>query len=91
MESVVLVVVAPEGAADSLEKELVALGVEGYTAWPVRGFGHHGRRPTQWSTGNVRIEALTSRSLAESVAAVLHQRHPAEHGVFVYAYGAVAI
>ena len=85
MESAILVIIAPEGTEATLERELLDLGVDGFSAWPVKGDGQHGHRPTQWATGNVRIEALVSRELADHALVELRKKHPRESRVFLYA------
>jgi hypothetical protein len=91
MEFATLVIIAPEGTEATLERELLHLGVDGFSAWPVKGYGQHGHRPTQWATGNVRIEALVTRELAERVLAELREKHPRESRVFLYATLAVTL
>ena len=59
----------------ALEKRLLAdletLGAPGWTISDARGRGHRGVRSAGWDTeGNIRLEIICNRELAERIAAV---------------------
>ncbi|NQD94625.1 transcriptional regulator [Pseudomonas sp. CrR25] len=73
----------------ALEKKLVAdfeqLGAPGWTIADVRGRGARGVRSAGWDTeGNIRVEVLCARDLAERLAAHLQQRYYADYAMICY-------
>lgn len=70
METVVLKRVVIIGDCDleaRLLKEILALGATGYTCHDVRGEGTRGIRPRYEKTGNVKIEVIASRDVAQKI------------------------
>lgn len=64
----------------ALEKKLVAdldhLGAPGWTLSEARGRGSRGVRSAEWDTqGNIRLEIICNRQLAERIAEHLQARY----------------
>ena len=64
----------------ALEKRLLAdmetLGAPGWTISDARGRGHRGVRSAGWDTeGNIRLEIICNRELAERIAEHLQVRY----------------
>lgn len=64
----------------ALEKKLVAdldhLGAPGWTLSEARGRGSRGVRSAEWDTqGNIRLEIICNRQLAERIAEHLQTRY----------------
>jgi nitrogen regulatory protein PII len=91
MHPTIIVVIAPEGSADALEQLLKEKGVEGYTSWPVKGWGAHGHRPNQWATGNFRLEALVPTELAKPLLEAVREKFPRRLGVIAYAMATLSM
>lgn len=73
----------------ALEKKLVAdldqLGAPGWTISDARGRGHHGARNADWGTeGNIRVEIICARELAERIVSHLQQRYYADFAMVCY-------
>ncbi len=73
----------------ALEKKLVAdmeqLGAPGWTISDVRGSGHRGVRNADWGTeGNIRVEIICTRELAERIANHLQQRYYDNYAMVCY-------
>lgn len=70
METVILKRVVIIGDCDleaRLLKEILALGATGYTCYEVRGQGARGVRPRFEKTGNLKIEVIASREVAQKI------------------------
>lgn len=70
---------------DRLTRELRSLGALGYSVGEVRGEGSRGVRASDWEGRNIRIETVTSASVADAIF-----RHLAEHYFAHYAVIAFA-
>jgi nitrogen regulatory protein PII len=73
----------------SLEKKLVAdleqLGSPGWTITDARGSGHHGARNADWGTeGNIRVEIICARELAERIVVHLQERYYDNYAMVCY-------
>lgn len=73
----------------ALEKKLVAdleqLGAPGWTISDARGRGSRGVRSAGWDTdGNIRLEIICSREVAERIAAHLQARYYANYAMVCY-------
>ncbi len=65
-----------------IEADLTRLGAPGWTGTTVRGRGDRGAREAHWENdGNVRIEVVCARELAERIADHLHQRYYADYAM----------
>ena len=70
----------------ALEKKLLAdlenLGAPGWTLSDARGRGSRGVRSAGWDTeGNIRLEVIGSRELAERIASHLQARYYANYAM----------
>jgi hypothetical protein len=80
-----LTVVCEAVLEPQLEAELPPLGVTGYTITDARGLGTHGRRSGVWrKEGNIRVEILCDRALAERVSEHLRREYEAHYGLLIF-------
>ena len=73
----------------ALEKKLLAdleqLAAPGWTISDARGRGSRGVRSAEWNTeGNIRLEVVCARELAERIAAHLQARYYANSAMICY-------
>lgn len=73
----------------ALEKKLAAdlehLGAPGWTITDARGRGHHGARNADWgSEGNIRVEIICARELAERIVSHLQERYYDNYAMVCY-------
>ncbi len=80
-----LTVITEAAVEDSLVRELDKLGVHAYTVSDARGRGSRGIRDATWKeVGNIRIEIICSRSLAESALRHIQDRYFANYAMVAY-------
>ena len=81
-----LLTVICEAALDqTLLAALENLGAPGWTLSDARGRGSRGVRSAGWDTeGNIRLEVICARDLAERIAEHLQQRYYANYAMVCY-------
>ncbi|CAM5295854.1 MAG: transcriptional regulator [Pseudomonas sp.] len=71
-----LTVICEAALEHKLEADLQALGAPGWTLSDARGSGSRGVRNAEWNTdGNIRLEVICSREIAERIAEHLQARY----------------
>lgn len=71
-----LTVICEAALEHKLEADLQALGAPGWTLSDARGSGSRGVRSAEWNTdGNIRLEVICSREVAERIAGHLQARY----------------
>lgn len=71
-----LTVICEAALEHKLEADLQALGAPGWTLSDARGRGSRGVRNAEWNTdGNIRLEVICSREIAERIAEHLQARY----------------
>lgn len=73
----------------ALEKRLISdltqLGAPGWTLSDARGQGSRGVRSAEWGTdGNIRLEVICNRDLAERIALHLQERYFDDYAMVCY-------
>lgn len=81
-----LVTVVTEGALEGLlTKELLELGVSGYTISDARGRGARGVRGSEWdASNNIRVEIVCDAEMADRIASHLSERFYADYAMIAY-------
>lgn len=71
-----LTIITESALEATLLRTLTREGLRGYTISDARGRGDHGERDGSWSeNGNIRLETVCSRELAERLLAHLQERY----------------
>ncbi|MBE7374061.1 P-II family nitrogen regulator [Pseudomonas lopnurensis] len=71
-----LTVICEAALEHKLVSDLQTLGAPGWTLSDARGSGSRGVRSAEWNTdGNIRLEVICGRELAERIAAHLQARY----------------
>lgn len=72
-----------------LLNDLKKLGISGYTVEDVRGEGKKGFRDNDWDqSGNVRIQVVCSKELAEKIYTYLRKNYFERYAMFVFSFDA---
>jgi nitrogen regulatory protein PII len=81
-----LLTVITEAALESaLCEELIQLGASGYTVTNARGRGSRGVRDAGWSSsGNIRIEVVCDKGIAEKIAARLRDKYYSDYAMILF-------
>lgn len=71
-----LTVITEANLEATLLRTMTKEGLGGYTISDARGRGDHGERDASWSeNGNIRLETICTRDLAERLLSHLQQRY----------------
>lgn len=80
-----LTVICEAALEKKLLADLEALGAPGWTLSDARGRGSRGVRSAGWDTdGNIRLEVICARDLAERLAEHLQMRYYANYAMVCY-------
>lgn len=79
-----VIVIGDSGLEYRLLEEILALGATGYTCYEVRGRGARGIRPRHAEPGNIKIEIIATREVAQQIL-----EHVAKHYFEQYAMIAI--
>ena len=81
-----LVTIVTEAVLEpDLLEELEVLGASGYTITEARGSGSRGVRDAGWqSSGNVRVEVVCSRELADKIAQRLRDKYYDHYAMILF-------
>ena len=83
-------IISPSEFAESLAKELLSLGVTGYTWTTAEGRGIHGPRHRGIVEANVRLEVVTQPALARKILDLVATTH-ADDAMLAYAMDVEAV
>lgn len=80
-----LTVICEAALEKKLLADLEALGAPGWTLSDARGRGSRGVRSAGWDTdGNIRLEVICARDLAERIAEHLQRHYYANYAMVCY-------
>lgn len=80
-----LTVICEAALEKKLEVDLEQLGAPGWTISDARGRGGRGVRSAGWDTeGNIRVEIICTRDIAERIAGHLQARYYANYAMVCY-------
>lgn len=80
-----LTVICEAVLENKLEQALEKLGAPGWTISDARGRGGRGVRSAGWDTeGNIRVEIICNRDVAERIADYLHEHYYANFAMVCY-------
>jgi hypothetical protein len=80
-----LTVICEAALEKKLQADLEQLGAPGWTISDARGRGGRGVRSAGWDTdGNIRVEIICTRELAETLAAHLQAKYYANYAMVCY-------
>ncbi len=80
-----LTIITESAIEDPLLRDFDKLGVRGYTVCDARGRGSRGVRDAAWSaSGNIRIDIICSRDLAETTLQHVQARYYDNYAMVAY-------
>ncbi len=80
-----LTIITESAIEDPLLRDFDKLGVRGYTVCDARGRGSRGARDAAWSaSGNIRIDIICSRDLAETTLQHVQARYYDNYAMVAY-------
>lgn len=80
-----LTIITESAIEDPLLRDFDKLGVRGYTVCDARGRGSRGVRDAAWSaSGNIRIDVICSRALAETTLQHVQARYYDNYAMVAY-------
>ncbi len=80
-----LTIITESALEHSLESDLQRLGAQGYTITNARGRGAHGMRNAGWDqSGNIRIEVICDKPIAEAIAAHFQERYYSNYAMIMF-------
>ena len=85
VERKLLTIITESVLESELCKLLESLDVSGYTVTNARGSGSRGVRSASWSeSGNVRVEVVCSRELADKIARTVSERYYDDYAMILF-------